>query len=140
MLPWRLKVIIQDLLSTRPLNIGFAVLKIFSVLPNYQTYPCDAQHYVLIHLVRYGTLDFLLWLTDHYREDFILMELDKRLEQWRAYAQASSSKLHRSSWLIAEEVNLKIFTVYVLKCSRTLLPSCTSFSARKACWTTSLKL
>ena len=34
-LPWRLKVIVHDLLSTRPLNIGFAVLEIYSVPQNY---------------------------------------------------------------------------------------------------------
>ena len=43
------------------------------------------------------------------------MNLSDRLKQWRAYAQASSSKLHRTSWLAAEEVNLKIFTTYELK-------------------------
>ena len=49
-LPWRLKVIVQDLLSIRPLNIGLAVLEIFLLPPNYQTYPSEAQHYVLINL------------------------------------------------------------------------------------------
>ena len=43
------------------------------------------------------------------------MNLKDRLKQWRAYSQASSNKLHRSSWLIAEELNLKIFTTYELK-------------------------
>ena len=43
------------------------------------------------------------------------MDLQKRIEHWRAYSQASSGKLHRTSWLIAEELNMKIFTNYELK-------------------------
>ena len=59
-LPWRLKVIVQDLLLTRPLNIGFAIFEVYSVSPNYQSYPCEAQHYILINLIRYGTPEFLI--------------------------------------------------------------------------------
>lgn len=114
-LPWWLEVIVQDLLSTRPLNIGFAVLELFSVPPNYQTCPCEAQHSVLINLVRYGTPEFLIWQAEQYKEYFISMNLSDKLKEWRAYAQAFSNKLHRTSWLIAEEVNLEIFTTYELK-------------------------
>ena len=114
-LPWRLKGIVQDLLTTRPINIGFAVLEIYSVPPNYQSYPCEAQHYILIHLIRYGMPDFLVWNPDSYREHFIPMGLHERIKHWRAFSQAASGKLHRTSWLIAEEKNLKIFTTYELK-------------------------
>ena len=50
-----------------------------------------------------------------YNEHFISMNLKDRFKQWRAYSQTSSNKLHRTSWLIAEELNLKIFTTYELK-------------------------
>ena len=43
------------------------------------------------------------------------MSLQERIKHWRAYSQASSGKLHRTSWLIAEELNMKIFTTYELK-------------------------
>ena len=43
------------------------------------------------------------------------MNLKERLKQQRAYAQALADKLHKSSWLIAEEINLKIFATYELK-------------------------
>ena len=79
-LPWRLKVIVQDLLSARPINIGFAVLKIYSVPPNYQSYPCEAQHFILIHLIRYGMPDFLVWDSDRYKEHFIPMSLQERIK------------------------------------------------------------
>ena len=114
-LPWWLKVIVQELLSTIPLNIGFAVLEIFSVPPNYQTYPCEAQHYLLVNLIRYGTPDFLVRDAKCYHKHFFSMDLKERLKQWRADSQASSSKLHRTSWLLAEELNMKIFTTYELK-------------------------
>ena len=54
-IPWRLKVIVQDLLALRPLNIGFVVLEILSVPSNCQNYLCNSQHYVLVNLIWYGT-------------------------------------------------------------------------------------
>ena len=78
-LPWRLKVIVKDLLSTRPLKIGFAVLEVYSVPLNYQSYPCEAQHSILIHLIRYGMPKFLVWYSDRYREHFIPMDVNDRI-------------------------------------------------------------
>ena len=75
----------QDLLSTQPLNIAFAVLEIFLVPPNYQTYPCKAQHHILINLIKYGTPDFLVWDAERYNEQIIPMKLDDRIKQWTAF-------------------------------------------------------
>ena len=43
------------------------------------------------------------------------MDLKERLKHCRAFSQASTNKLHKSSWLVAEEIYLKIYATYELK-------------------------
>ena len=72
--------------------------------------------FLLVHIMLVHSMpEFLVWDSDRYHEHFIPMGLQERIKHWRAYSEASSGKLHRTSWLIAEELNLKIFTIYELK-------------------------
>ena len=80
-LPWRLNVIVQDFLSTRPLSIGFAVLEVYYVPLNYQFHQCEAQHYILINLIRYGTSYFLVWDAERYNEHFIPMDVREKIKR-----------------------------------------------------------
>ena len=43
------------------------------------------------------------------------METKQRIKQWRAFQQPTSNKVHNSSTLLAEELNLKIYRTDDLK-------------------------
>lgn len=98
--PWKLKHIINSMMESHPQH--FMVLEIMNILPSYQDYPIQAQHYIKIDLVHYGKPRIYKWNKSLFTAHHIDIPTKDKPKRWRAYALGIAPKKFQTCYLIGE--------------------------------------